>query len=141
MIQANNAGETDDIIAARQQEARQITLQRILAGLVPQPRDIKCLAVNSNAPAEWVAQLDAWSQEIEDLSVNSAKNGKLKGMQEQRKMSILTQFVSFLQGLGAENFQALLTGSSLSLALDELKDANSSRRQHLDSVLDGLFCS
>jgi hypothetical protein len=132
---------SDDIVAQSQREARQATLQRMIDGVVPEPRDIKCLAVNSNAPTEWVAQLDSWTQKLDELAAFAPKHGQLKGVIEQQKMTQLSEFVDFLHGLGSENFLALLEGRALDVSVGELSDSNSNRRRQLDSVLDGLFCA
>ena len=141
LLSETKDGDSEDIVAQSQREARQATLQRMIDGVVPEPRDIKCLAVNSNAPTEWVAQLDSWTQKLDELAAFAPKHGQLKGVIEQQKMTQLSEFVDFLHGLGSDNFLALLEGRALDVSAGELTDSNSNRRRQLDSVLDGLFCA
>lgn len=131
----------EDVYAQSQREARKATLTALLDGLVPEPRHVKRLAVYSNAPTEWVAKLDEYSCRMDELNAQTPKHGQLKGVLEQRKMDEMRSFVGFIEGIGADSFLALLEGRAIEFDSSEMKDPTSKRRQHLDSVLDSLFCA
>ena len=78
---------------------------------------------------------------MDELNAQTPKHGQLKGVLEQRKMDQMRSFVGFMERIGADSFLALLEGRAIEFDSSEMQDPTSKRRQHLDSVLDSLFCA
>ena len=116
--------------------ARFEIIESLKRGTVPEPIHFLSLAKDISAPQEWLNDLRSWSIQLKNLSFTSPKNGQLKGVIEQKKLSVTDQFVTFLESIGASNVRAMLTGEPLDYAKVELPRHSSSSMNH---ILDHLF--
>jgi len=131
-----NASEHSEEQNRTNQAARSEVIAALKQGTVPDPMHILALAEQVSAPNEWLTDLKSWSQELQELSLEEPRHGQLKGVIEQKKISVIDQFVAFLERIGSSNVRAILNGDSL-----DYTRLNFSKQSvaNMNNILDNLF--